>query len=73
MHFQVVTLANEGSNKASESEKRMTSATQAATNSSVNRADTTTRALGPNDTYARSEYVMRLTSYCMHFPNRFPV
>src|SRR5687767_13144390 len=51
----------------------MTKATQAAINSRLKRADTITRARVPNDTYARSEYVMRLGSKFIHLASSLPV
>jgi hypothetical protein len=49
-----------------ESAKRTTSATQVARSSRENRIDVATRALGPNETYARSAKVMRLLSTSRH-------
>lgn len=71
--FQPLTDKKPGNSRSSESANRTISATQAASNSRVNRMLVAIRAFLPNEMKARSEKVIKLGSMSIHLARSFAV
>lgn len=71
--FQPVNVRKPGNKRCSESAKSTMRATQAASNSSVNRTLVAIRAFRPNEMKARSEKVIKVGSRSMHLASSFAV